>query len=331
MRADDVDRRVDRVVRRLLPRVPLSRLYQALREGDIRVNGARVAPATRTRAADLIRVPAALAREGAAQEGAARPRRPAGRAPAARLPAPPILYRAAGVMVVAKPAGLAVHGEGDSVMTRLQHEWTPHHAALSFAPAPAHQLDRLTSGALVIAETLPAARHWSLALRRRQILKLYLAVVAGNLPPARGGTIWADTLSYDRRQRRARADARGRAARARVWALTQAAGGVPATLLLVQLLTGRRHQIRAQAARRGHPLLGDSRYGAGGPTGGRPLLHAAAIRNDVAGAGVPILAPLPPGARRALDRRFGNGAARRAEAAVARRLRETAPAARGQD
>ena len=66
VRADDVDRRVDRVVRRLLPRVPLSRLYQALREGDIRVNGARVAPATRTRAADLIRVPAALAREGAA-------------------------------------------------------------------------------------------------------------------------------------------------------------------------------------------------------------------------------------------------------------------------
>lgn len=55
MRADDVDRRVDRVVRRLLPRVPLTRLYQALREGEIRVNGARVAPATRTRAADLIR------------------------------------------------------------------------------------------------------------------------------------------------------------------------------------------------------------------------------------------------------------------------------------
>lgn len=326
MHADDVDRRVDRVVRRLLPRVPLSRLYQALREGDIRVNGARVAPAARTRAADLIRVPAALAREGAA-----RPPRPGG-GPAARppLPAPPILYRAAGVLVVAKPAGLAVHGEGDSVMARLQHEWTPHHAALSFAPAPAHQLDRLTSGALVIAETLPAARHWSLALRRGQILKLYLAVVAGTLPPARGGATWADTLSYDRRQRRARADARGRAARARVWVVTQAAGGVPATLLLVQLLTGRRHQIRAQAARRGHPLLSDSRYGAGGRTGGRPLLHAAAIRNDVAGAGVPILAPLPPAARRALDRRFGSGAARRAEAAVARRLRDTAPAARGQ-
>lgn len=330
MRADDVDRRVDRVVRRLLPRVPLSRLYQALREGEIRVNGTRVAPATRTRAADLIRVPAALAREGAA-----RPRRPAGHPPAGHpparpLPAPPILYRAAGVMAVAKPAGLAVHGEGDSVMTRLQHEWTPHHAALSFAPAPAHRLDRLTSGALVIAETLPAARLWSLALRRGQILKLYLAVVAGNLPPDRSGEIWTDTLSYDRRRRRSRADARGQAARARVWVLTQAAGGIPATLLLVQLLTGRRHQIRAQAARRGHPLLGDSRYGAGGRTGA-PLLHAAALRNDVDGAGVPILAPLPPAARRALDRRFGSGAARRAAAAVARRLRGTAPAARGQD
>lgn len=315
VRADDVDRRVDRVVRRLLPRVPLARLYQALREGAIRVNGARVAPATRTRSADLIWVHAALAPE-AVPAPAAAPAAPAARAP---CPAPPILYRGGGVLAVAKPAGLAVHGAGDSVMARLQDELTPPQPALSYAPAPVHQLDRLTSGALVIAETLPAARHWALALRTGRVLKLYLAVVAGHLPPAPAGAPWADTLRYDPRRRRACADRRGRAARARVWALARAAGSPPATLLLVRLLTGRRHQIRAQAARRGHPLLGDLRYGGGRPAGDLPLLHAAAIRNAAAGPapGVPILAPLPEAARRALDRRFGRGAARRAAAAAA--------------
>ena len=320
--ADDVDRRVDRVVRRLLPRIPLSRLYQALREGDIRVNGSRVVPATRTRPADLIWVHAVLARDASP----ARPR-PAREPRAEREPgaAPRILYRAGGSLVVAKPAGLAVHGEADSVMTRLRRELTPRHAALSFAPAPAHQLDRITSGTLVIAESLAAARQWSLALRSGRVLKLYLAVVAGNPRRAPAGATWTDTLRYDRRQQRALAAADGRAARARVWELAGTSAGIPATLLLVQLLTGRRHQIRAQAALRGHPLLGDARYGAADPAGGHPLLHAAAIRNDLHGHPVPIVAPLPPAARQALDQRFGGGTAQRAAAAVWTHLRNAAP------
>ena len=313
VQADDVDRRVDRVVRRLLPRIPLSRLYQALREGDIRVNGVRVAPAARTRPADMIWVHAALARDAAPRRP--RPGRERGAAPETRA-TPLILYRGGGVLAVAKPAGLAVHGDGDSVMGRLCRELPLRRAALSFTPAPVHQLDRITSGALVIAERLEAARQWSLALRSGQVLKLYLAVVAGTAAPDPAGSTWTDSLRYDRRQRRTRVDDAGRTARTRVWELARTGAGTPATLLLMQLLTGRRHQIRAQAARRGHPLLGDARYGAADAAGSRLLLHAAAIRNDLQGGAVPIMAPLPPAARLALDRRFGGGTARRAEAAV---------------
>lgn len=322
VQADDVDRRVDRVVRRLLPRIPLSRLYQALREGDIRVNGSRVAPAARTRPADMIWVHAALARDGSAPRPRRGREREAGREPGA---APRTLYRGAGILAVAKPAGLAVHGETDSVMTRLRRELTPRQAALSFAPAPAHQLDRITSGVLVIAENLAAARQWSLALRRGRVFKLYLAVVAGTPSPAPGGTTWSDTLRYDRRQQRARPADDGRPAHTRVWELARTGAGTSASLLLMQLLTGRRHQIRVQAALRGHPLLGDPRYGAADPSGSQPLLHAAAIRNDLHGRAVAIVAPLPPAARQALDRRFGGGTARRAAAAVQMHLRRTAP------
>ena len=320
VQVDDVDRRVDRVVRRLLPRIPLSRVYQALREGDIRVNGSRVAPAARTRPADMIWVHAALARD--ASPWRPRPDRERGSAPETRA-APPILYRGGGVLAVAKPAGLAVHGDGDSVMSRLHRELPSRHAALSFAPAPVHQLDRITSGVLVIAEHLEAARQWSLALRSGRVLKLYLAVVAGTGPPVPAGTTWTDNLRYDRRRRRTRVDDDGRAARTRVWELARTGADTPATLLLLQLLTGRRHQIRAQAARRGHPLLGDARYGAANPAGNRLLLHAAAIRNDLQGPAVPIVAPLPPAARLALEWRFGGGTARRAEAAVQTHLRKT--------
>lgn len=228
---------------------------------------------------------------------------------------------------MAKPAGLAVHGDGDSVMSRLGRELAPRHAALSFAPAPVHQLDRITSGVLVIAERLEAARQWSLALRSGQVLKLYLAVVAGIVLPDPAGTTWTDSLRYDRRQRRAWADDGGRTARTRVWELARTGADTPATLLLMQLLTGRRHQIRAQAALRGHPLLGDARYGAAQAAGSQPLLHAAAIRNHRQVPAVPVVAPLPPAARLALDRRFGGGTARRAESAVQTHLRP--PAANG--
>ena len=345
---DDVDRRVDRVVRRLLPRLPLSRLYQALREGDIRVNGARVTPATRTRTADLICVDRALAATG----GAARPARgrpargrPARGRPATGRPAAPplaVLYRDADILVVDKPAGLAVHGEDDSVMARLAQYPLPRRPALSFAAAPVHQLDRVTSGALVVALTLAAARSWSAALRSGMVVKLYLAVVAGDLRTPPGGAPWEDRLLYDRRVRRARGDPAGAIARARVWSVARAAGAPaarrPATLLLVRLHTGRRHQIRAQAAARGHALLGDLRYAAvarGAPrhatAAGRdaawPLLHAAAIGSgELTHAGA-IVAPLPARARLAIERHFGPGSARRAGAAVTRQLGARPPAA----
>ena len=357
---DDVDRRVDRVVRRLLPRLPLSRLYQALREGDIRVNGARVTPATRTREADLIGVdPALAASGGAAPAGGGRTPtgRPAHcRQPATGRPAPtlPVLYRDADILIVDKPAGLAVHGEADSVVAQLAQLVRPRRQALSFTPAPVHQLDRVTSGALVVALTLAAARSWSAALRSGDVVKLYLAAVAGHLRTPPGGSPWHDRLVYDRRARRARRDAGGAPARARVWTLacTAAAASVQpaATLLLVRLHTGRRHQIRTQAAARGHPLLGDTRYAAAPhhdstyrefadrpPRHGRgaterfgagwPLLHAAAIRNDTPGHAASAVAPLPPGARRALERHFGRAAVHRAGAAVARRLARGRPPA----
>ena len=342
----------------MLPRLPLSRLYQALREGDIRVNGARVTPATRTRAADLIWVDRALAATGGVPRptngrpahgrtasGRPDPRRQAPARPA--RPALPVLYRDADILVVDKPAGLAVHGGEDSVMARLAELPLPRRPALSFTPAPVHQLDRVTSGALVVALTLAAARSWSAALHSGNVVKLYLALVAGDVRTPPGGAPWEDRLLYDRRTRRARSDAGGATARARVWTVARGAGTPraqpAATLLLVRLYTGRRHQIRAQAAARGHALLGDVRYATAphrefahgsarrgamaGPGAGWALLHAAAIRNDATAHAAAVVAPLPASARQAIERHFGPAAVRRARTAVTRQLGGRQPAA----
>jgi hypothetical protein len=137
-----------------------------------------------------------------------------------------------------------------------------------------------------------------------------------------------------------------------VWTVARAPGPAPAapdpraaTLLLVRLHTGRRHQIRIQAAARGHALLGDRRYAPAGtsPTGhgaghrrntryaarrpaaagsgaGWPLLHAAAIGSDALTHAAAVVAPLPAAARQAIARHFGAAAPARASAAVARQL-----------
>lgn len=96
----------------------------------------------------------------------------------------------------------------------------------------------------------------------------------------------------------------------------------------MRLYTGRRHQIRAQAASRGHALLGDPRYAprstrrgaALAPQAGPPLLHAAAIDSPALARYGPIAAPLPAGARAAIERHFGAAAVQRATAAVTRRM-----------
>jgi 23S rRNA pseudouridine955/2504/2580 synthase len=131
--------------------------------------------------------------------------------------------------------------------------------SLSFKPGPLHRLDKPTSGVIVFSAALEGARIFSALLREGRLKKYYLALVEGRL---RGPEFWEDPL--------AREGERPRIARTRVRPLAELGGR---TLILAELLTGRTHQIRAQAAARGHPLEGDLRYG-GSPGNGGPWLHA---------------------------------------------------------
>jgi tRNA pseudouridine32 synthase/23S rRNA pseudouridine746 synthase/23S rRNA pseudouridine1911/1915/1917 synthase len=196
-----------------------------------------------------------------------------------RRPSVPILHKDAQVLVVQKPSGLLAQpdrtGDPDVLTLGKQHlrEQGDEDPFLGLV----HRLDRPTSGIMVLARTSAAARSLSRQFRERTVQKEYLAVVAGAL---RGIGSWSDYIAkLDRQPQIVSADhSEGKHAELDWQALHT---GADRTLLRLQLHTGRPHQIRLQAAERGHPVVGDTRYGASGSwQAGEIVLHHAVLRLD---------------------------------------------------
>jgi len=291
---DDSGRRLDRVLRKGLRQAPLSWIHRLLREGKVRVNGQPAGPNFRLHAGDVIDFP--MKEGGLFPDPGSVNKVPQAGAKGTNLP--PILWEGPSLLILNKPPGLPVHGPlslEDLVCSYLAPKLPP---SLSFRPGPLHRLDQGTSGIIVFSKTLLGAQRFSTLLQERKLIKRYLALVEGLLE---GPECWEDTLFRDthaRRTLRAGGENRGktRAAETRVLPLETRGNK---TLIGAEIRSGRTHQIRAQAALRGHPLAGDLKYGGRG-TGGF-FLHAWELEFPpealaLFGGGLPriIRAPLPP-------------------------------------
>jgi 23S rRNA pseudouridine1911/1915/1917 synthase len=193
-----------------------------------------------------------------------------------------VIHEDEDLFVVDKPAGLLTvpreHGDEneDTVLARLEEWLDPAGRRRVFV---VHRIDRGTTGLVVVARHGRAAREISAQFRRREPERRYLAVAYGVPSPAEG--MWEDLLVDDpkvRLQRAAHGKERGAEAISRYRVEEQFHG---AALLKVELVTGKRNQIRVQGMLRGHPLIGDAMYRGTSSHSEikfpRPALHAARL------------------------------------------------------
>ena len=236
------------------------------------------------------------------------PARPLERAFAEDIPLD-VLYEDSDLAAIHKPAGMTVHAGGGAAAGTLVNAMLHRFGRLSgvggaVRPGIVHRLDRLTSGVLLVAKNDAAHRRLARQFARREVGKTYLALVHGRDPSTRGrgviveGTAWRRIelpIRRDRR-RRGRMTARAREGREAVTDFRVLQQWPRFALLEARIATGRTHQIRVHLAAAGHPVVGDTLYGAPAQPGfERVFLHAREISfaHPASGQSLRVSAPLP--------------------------------------
>jgi len=290
--AEDAGARLDVFLARRMPDWSRSQLQRQIVSGHVAI-GARIA----YKAGETV---------GAGDRISIRAARHELRATPEELPLE-IVYEDDDLVVVNKPAGMVVHvgsgvRSGTLVNALLHHIGTLAPAAGELRPGIVHRLDRMTSGLVLVAKNDQAHRALSEQFKNREVHKTYLALVHGRVARDRGEI--SEPVGRDPR-RRIRMRTSGLGARAAHTEYRVLRRWPQFTLVDAKPLTGRTHQIRVHLASIGHPVVGDTMYGAPSKlsidgkqekTLERNFLHAAAIRfrHPRTDEEMTLEAPLPP-------------------------------------
>lgn len=246
---EDSGQRLDNFLFRTLKGVPKSHVYRLLRTGQVRVNKKRAKPDYRLEAGDELRLPPVR------QEEKAAPGKPPHWQQEAMQAG--ILFEDDRILVVNKPAGMAVHG-GSGVsfgVIETLRVLRPESPGLELA----HRLDRDTSGCLIVAKRRSAVRVLHAAFRDGSVEKHYLALLAH---PWEGGprevNAPLEKNQVEGGERIVKVSRDGKEAKSLFTPLQRFTGSA---LMDVHIFTGRTHQIRVHANYIGHPVAGDDKYG----------------------------------------------------------------------
>ena len=259
---NDAGQRLDRFLAKAVPLLPASLAQKYIRLKRIKRNGKRIDRDDRLQAGDVLQL-------YINDEFFDKPREDNAYLTVV-VPKLSIVYEDAHILLVDKRPGLAVHPHdgaeyGRTLIDHIQaylyqkREWSPR-GENSFTPALCNRIDRNTGGIVIAAKTAQALRVMNQKIRDRELDKRYLAVVEGTPKPADGrlqGYLFKDAKKNrvfvtDKPQPGAKSCQTD-------YRVLASKGGL--SLVECALITGRTHQIRAQFAHAGHPLLGDGKYG----------------------------------------------------------------------
>lgn len=241
--SEEADQRIDNYLIRECKGVPKSHIYRVLRSGEVRVNKGRIDQTYRLREGDVVRIPPVRVAE-----------RTRAAAPAAEFD---ILLEDSHLLVIDKPAGVAVHG-GSGVSHGVIEQLRAARPQAKFLEL-VHRLDRETSGILMLAKKRSALVGLHEQIREGQLDKRYLALVRGDWQNARQH-VKLPLFKYTtpEGERRVRVQADGMASHT-IFNLVRRYGEF--ALVEAELKTGRTHQIRVHLASSGFPICGDDKYG----------------------------------------------------------------------
>lgn len=323
---DEAGMRLDRWFKNHYPDLSFGHLQKLLRSGQVRVDGGRVKTNTRLDPGQSVRIPPLNMTGGTpllevTEQGF--PATPAGQTPAEGTPAEGLpraarsaaartrsvidelkdmtLYEDDTVLVLNKPAGLAVQG-GSGLTKHLDGMFEALRDSKDRKPKLVHRLDRETSGVLVVAKTRAAAAALAGSFKHRSARKVYWALVAGVPKPKQGrvSTWLAKDLEAGEGMMVAKHGADDASHAVSLYSVVEAAAQHLAWLSM-RPLTGRTHQLRAHAAHIGHPIIGDPLYFdkenwqlPGGMQNRLHLLARRIVLPHPDGGTIDVTAPLPP-------------------------------------
>ena len=242
--------RIDNFLLARLKGVPKTMIYRILRKGEVRVNKGRIKPDYRIKEGDMVRVPP-MRMTQADEPG------PLAKGLLERLEAG-IVYEDKALIVLNKPAGIAVHGGSGLHYGVIEafRQMRPQCKEIELV----HRLDRDTSGLLMLAKKRSMLRHLHEALRGDSVDKRYMALVSGRWPATRKQVDAPLARSNVRSgERMVEVNPEGKEALTLFKVLRRF--GDYATMVEASPITGRTHQIRVHALYAGHAIAGDTKYG----------------------------------------------------------------------